>query len=57
VTIGDGAYVGTGAVLKQGVSIGAGATVGMGSVVIQDVPAGATVVGNPARIMRRSDGC
>lgn len=49
VTIGDGAYIGTGAFIKQGVSIGAGATVGMGAVVVKDVPAGATVMGNPAR--------
>lgn len=52
VTIGDGCYVGTGAFLKQGITIGAGATVGMGSVVLDDVPAGATVVGNPARRIR-----
>lgn len=50
VVIGDGVYVGTGAFLKQGVRIGAGAVVGMGAVVLADVPAGATVVGNPGRI-------
>jgi len=54
VHIGDGAYVGAGAVLKQGqpgrpLRIGAGAVVGMGAVVTKDVAPGATVVGNPAR--------
>jgi sugar O-acyltransferase (sialic acid O-acetyltransferase NeuD family) len=56
VHIGDGAYIGTGAVIKQGTSakpliIGPGATVGMGAVVTKDVPANATVIGNPARII------
>lgn len=49
VTIGDFAYIGTGAMMRQGISIGAGAVVGMGAVVVKDVPAGMTVVGNPAR--------
>lgn len=54
VHIGDFAYIGTGAVIKQGVPgkplrIGAGAVVGMGAVVTKDVPDGAVVVGNPAR--------
>jgi UDP-perosamine 4-acetyltransferase len=49
VTIGDGAHVGTGAVVVQGVTIGAGATVAAGAVVIGDVPAGAQVMGVPAR--------
>lgn len=49
VRVGRGAYVGTGALVRQGVSIGAGATVGMGAVVLRDVEAGTTVVGNPAR--------
>lgn len=54
VHIGDGAYIGTGAVLKQGTPsepliIGEGAVVGMGAVVTKSVPAGAVVVGNPAK--------
>jgi sugar O-acyltransferase (sialic acid O-acetyltransferase NeuD family) len=49
VTIGDGAYIGTGAFLKPGITIGENAIVGMGAVVIKDVPPGTTVKGNPAR--------
>jgi sugar O-acyltransferase (sialic acid O-acetyltransferase NeuD family) len=56
VHIGDGAYIGSGAVIKQGtpdkpLRIGKGAVVGMGAVVTKDVPEGITVIGNPARPM------
>jgi sugar O-acyltransferase (sialic acid O-acetyltransferase NeuD family) len=59
VHIADRAYIGTGAVLKQGTPekpliVGAGATVGMGAVVTKDVPPGVTVVGNPARILEKN---
>ena len=43
------ASIGSGAVILPGVTIGEGALVGAGAVVTRDVPAGATVVGNPAR--------
>jgi acetyltransferase-like isoleucine patch superfamily enzyme len=58
VEIGDGAYVGAGAVIKQGAAgaprrIGAGAVIGMGAVVTRDVADGETVVGNPARTLKK----
>jgi len=45
------ARVGGGSVLLPGVIIGANSLVGAGSVVTRDVPDGAIVAGNPARIM------
>ena len=56
IHIQDHAYIGAGAMIKQGTPeqplvIGRGATVGMGAVVTKSVPAGVTVVGNPARIV------
>ncbi|MDT8421790.1 MAG: acetyltransferase [Desulfuromonadales bacterium] len=56
VHIGDHAYLGSGALIRNGsadrpLNIGAGAVIGMGAVVVGDVPPGATVVGNPARLL------
>lgn len=54
IHIEDHAYIGAGAVIKQGrpdnpLVIGRGAVIGMGAVVTRSVPAGITVVGNPAQ--------
>ncbi len=59
VHIEDHAYIGTGAVIKQGTPgaplvIGRGAVVGMGAVVTKSVQAGVTVVGNPARPLMKN---
>ena len=56
VVIEDHAYIGTGAILRQGkpgepLVIGRGAVVGMGAVVTKNVAPDTTVVGNPARVM------
>ena len=51
VNIGSGVWIGGGAIILAGVTIGDRAIVGAGSVVTRDVPAGATVVGNPARVV------
>jgi sugar O-acyltransferase (sialic acid O-acetyltransferase NeuD family) len=58
VCIEDDVYVGAGAILRQGkpgtpLMIGKGTVIGMGAVVTKDVPAGTTVIGNPARIFER----
>lgn len=50
-----GASIGTSATILCGVTIGEGAIVGAGSVVTRDVPPGATVVGNPARIIKQRE--
>jgi acetyltransferase-like isoleucine patch superfamily enzyme len=47
-----GASIGSGAVILAGVTVGEGALVGAGAVVTKDVPPGAVVAGNPARLLR-----
>ena len=47
-----GASIGSGATILSNVTIGEHAIVGAGSVVTRDVPAGAIVAGNPARVIR-----
>lgn len=54
VKVGAGAYLGQSSSVKQYLSVGEGSTLGMGAVVTRNVPAGATVVGNPARVLRHA---
>jgi serine O-acetyltransferase len=50
-TLGDGVVVGAGAKVLGGFTVGAGARIGSNAVVVKEVPAGATVVGIPGRIV------
>jgi len=52
VRVETGAYVGSGALLRERVRIGAGALVGIGATVLHDVPPGEVWAGNPARRLR-----
>jgi acetyltransferase-like isoleucine patch superfamily enzyme len=52
-TIRKGAKIGANVTLLPGVVIGENALVGAGSVVVRDVPPGAVVAGNPARVIRQ----
>lgn len=49
-----GASIGSGTTLLCGLTVGEGAIIGAGSVVTRDVPPGAVVAGNPARILRQT---
>jgi acetyltransferase-like isoleucine patch superfamily enzyme len=52
VLIRQGAYVGAGTIILQGVTVGQFAVVGAGAVVTRDVPAYGVAVGAPARVVR-----
>jgi acetyltransferase-like isoleucine patch superfamily enzyme len=52
VVIEDDVWIGIGAMILKGVRIGRGAKIDAGAVVTSDVPPGARVVGNPARLAR-----
>lgn len=52
IVIEDDVFIGMNAVILKGVRLGAGCVIGAGSVVSEDVPAAATVAGNPARVVR-----
>jgi acetyltransferase EpsM len=51
VSIGLGSHLGSGVIVIPGIKIGKWCTIGAGTVVINDIPDGATVVGNPGRII------
>ncbi|GAA5083522.1 acetyltransferase [Microbacterium yannicii] len=56
VRVGEAAYVGMNASVRQGLTIGSESTVGMGAVVLKDVPAEATWAGVPAKDIRADEG-
>jgi serine O-acetyltransferase len=54
-TLGEGVMVAAGAKVLGGFTVGAGARIGSNAVVVKEVPAGATVVGIPGRIVESKD--
>lgn len=52
--IGEGTVVGARAIILPGINVGKGCTIAPGAVVTRDVPDGAHVVGNPAKIVAES---
>ena len=55
VVVGEGAYLGVGALVREQLNVGRWSLVGMGSVVTRDIPAAEVWVGSPARHRRAAD--
>ncbi|HNP59532.1 MAG TPA: acyltransferase [Nitrospirales bacterium] len=53
ITVEDGAWIGIGAKILDGVTIGKNSIVGAGAVVSKDVPPWTVVLGNPARVVEK----
>lgn len=53
VKIGNGCWIGGGAIILPGVTIGDGTVIGAGSVVTKDIPADCVAVGNPCKVIRK----
>ena len=56
VSVGDGCWVGTRAIVLPGVTVGPGCVIGAGAVVVEDTAANGLYVGAPARRVRELDG-
>ena len=56
VIVEDDVVIGANAVVIEGVRIGKGSVVAAGAIVLEDVPAGAVVAGNPAKVIKLKDG-
>lgn len=54
VTVGEGCFVAIGSSVIPGRTIGSWSMIGVGSAVTRDIPAGATAVGIPARVVKKS---
>jgi acetyltransferase-like isoleucine patch superfamily enzyme len=52
ITVGDDVWIGSNAIVLDGVTIGAHSIIGAGAVVTKDVPAWSVAAGNPARVLR-----
>lgn len=53
IKIGNGCWLGGGAIVLPGVTIGDGSVIGAGSVVTRDIPENSVAVGNPCRVIRK----
>lgn len=53
IVIGDGVWLGSGAILNPGVSVGKNSVIGAGAVVTSDIPADSVAVGVPAKVVKK----
>lgn len=54
VRIGENTWIGAGAVILPGVTIGSDTVIGAGSVVTKDIPSGVVAVGNPCKVIKKT---